>query len=117
MKSMTQPDYQRLEHILDYCTDILETTARFDESEEIFLGDKVYQQSVAFCILQIGELANGLSEEYRRETAAAVAWRQIRGMRNIVAHNYGSVSLSVLWSTVRDDIPNLAQFCKKELGS
>lgn len=35
----------------------------------------------------------------------------IKGMRNMVAHNYGSMSLDVIWETAKNDIPILKSFC------
>lgn len=79
---MLQPDLQRLEHIRDYCVQIQKTVMRYGESFEIFQRDIDFQQSVAFCILQIGELTNRLSPQYRQETDSTIPWRLIRGMRN-----------------------------------
>lgn len=110
------PDLQRLEHILDYCSDICSLVNRFGDDYDIFSRDTAYQQAVSFCILQIGELANGLSDEFRRTTDESVSWKQIRGMRNVVVHNYGNISFQVLWDTVKNDLPALTQFCKRMLG-
>jgi hypothetical protein len=33
----------------------------------------------------------------------------MRGMRNKVIHNYFDVNLSVVWNTVKDDLPRLKQ--------
>ena len=69
------------------------------------------------CILQIGENSSGLSDEYRKRTAGAVDWRSIRGMRNILTHNYGIVDTDVLWDTITKDIPQLLEFCNSELSA
>lgn len=71
---MTQPDFQRLSHIRDYCVEIEKTIQRYGNSFAIFDQDPDYQRSVSFCILQIGELGGGLSQEYRKETAHRVQW-------------------------------------------
>ena len=41
-------------------------------------------------ILQIGELAGKLSDDFRHEHNQ-IPWQQIKATRNIVAHSYGSV--------------------------
>ena len=69
------------------------------------------------CILQIGELGNGLSEQYRSDTADRIQWRSIRGMRNLVAHSYGSMSKEIIWLTATTDIPSLKRFCEDQLSS
>ena len=112
---MQSPDLQRIEHIRDYCFEIGETIARYGPSFEAFSGDVDYQKSVSFSLLQIGELSGKLSEEFRSETASSVPWSAIRGMRNLFAHNYGSMSRDVIWKTATEDIPGLLSFCEQVL--
>ncbi len=112
---MLSPDMQRLEHIRDYCDEIQKTIARYGKSFEIFDTDADYQRSVSFCILQIGELSGKLSEEFRRETAGRIQWGPIKGMRNLVAHSYSSMSRDIIWETAVMDIPVLREFCSEQL--
>lgn len=114
---MLQPDLQRIAHIRDYCVEIEKTIARYGNSFEIFDTDSDYQRSVSFCILQIGELSGGLSLEYRQVTASQMQWGPIKGMRNLVAHNYGNMSRNIIWETATMDIPALKAFCQKQLDS
>ena len=113
---MQPRDAQRLEHILDYCSRIETTVARLNCSYEAFFNDADLQQSISFSILQIGELAGTLSDELRQTTASEISWQQVKGMRNIIAHQYGSIRLDVIWNTVTNDIPILKAFCEKQLS-
>ena len=113
---MLPPDLQRIEHIRDYCIAIKQTISRYGESFEIFDSDPDYQRSVSFSIFQIGELSGGLSKEYRDQTASRIQWNPIRGMRNLVAHSYGSMDREVIWETAVTDIPILQQFCDEQLA-
>lgn len=112
---MLPPDAQRLAHILDYCTEIEKTIARYGRDFAVFDSDRDYQRSVSFCILQIGELSGGLSVEFRQATADRIQWGPMKGMRNLVAHNYGSMSREVIWETAITDIPALKRFCEEQL--
>lgn len=112
---MMQPDLQRLAHILDYCVEIEKTVQRFGKDYDIFDSDTDYQRSIAFCILQIGELGGRLSAEYRQATAQRIQWGPIKGMRNLVAHSYGSMSRNIIWETAVTDIPVLKKFCQEQL--
>ena len=114
---MMQPDLQRLMHIRDYCAEIQKTIDRYGASFAVFDADADYQRSVSFSILQIGELSSGLSEEFRRATANRVQWGPMKGMRNLVAHNYGSMSRDVIWETAVTDIPALRIFCEECLNN
>ena len=112
---MWQPDMRRIAHMLEYCQEIQKTIQRYGDSFAVFDTDADYQRSVSFCILQIGELAGGLSEEYKKATAGQMQWNAMKGMRNMVAHNYGNMSREIIWETVTKDIPLLMAFCSTQL--
>ena len=54
----------------------------------------------------IGEPTAHLSDETRREIAA-LPFRKMRGMRNIVAHDYANVDLGVVWQVATVHIPEV----------
>ncbi len=110
-----QPDLQRIKHICDYCNEIEKTMKRYGKAFEIFDTDADYQRSISFSILQIGELSGGLSAEFRKATANRIQWGPMKGMRNLVAHNYGSMDRRVIWETAVTDIPVLKKFCEEQL--
>lgn len=103
-------DLSILQHIVSYCEQIEQTVEYFGNEEEIFAENKIYRNAVALCILQIGELVGKLTEEFRQQHPA-VPWRQIKAMRNIVAHSYGSVDPETTWEIITDDIPELKKYC------
>jgi uncharacterized protein with HEPN domain len=96
-----------------YCEDIAGFIERFGDDLHIFSTDKAYFNAVSMCILQIGELANGLSQEFRTATKDEMHWNMARGMRNWIAHAYNELEIDVVWGTAKDDIPNLLRFCDK----
>ena len=112
---MLPRDAQLLEHMLDYCEDISRYLAGSSGSVDAFLSDSMLQQSVSFCILQIGELVGKLSEQLRASTAQEINWGAIKGMRNIVAHDYGNVDLEEVWIAATSDVPVLKAFCEAQL--
>ena len=112
---MLPPDAQRLEHIRDYCVEIEKTIRRYGKSSAPLDSDPDYQRSVSFCILQLGELSGKLSDAFRADTAGRIQWGPIKGMRNLVAHSYGSMSRDIIWETATTDIPVLKAFCNEQL--
>lgn len=103
-------------NILDYCTDVEELLSSCNHSADAYMTNKSLQYSLAFCILQIGELTGSLSPELRLATKKEMDWAGLKGMRNIVVHNYGSVKQEYLWETATKDIPVLKAFCRKMLS-
>ena len=82
---------------------------------EVFRRDPDYINSVCMNLLQIGEYAGRLSERFAEETGAEMDWRQMKSMRNLFAHNYGQMKTDVVWVTVMEDLPALADFCRRIL--
>lgn len=113
---MLPRDRQCLCKIRDYCVDIQETIGEYGAFFETFQENRGYRYTCSFCVLQIGELVSGLSDEYRAATQGRVSWRQMKAMRNIVVHNYGSVDMEIVWEVMMNDIPNLIQFCDEQLA-
>lgn len=94
--SVSSRDLSILKHINAYCVQIEEAVARFGRDQDLFLRDDVYHNAVALCILQIGELVGIMSDEFRAANTE-IPWREIKLMRNIVAHHYGSVDHAITW--------------------
>ena len=103
-----------LEHIVSYCEQIEETIDRFGDSYAVFSEAPIYRNAAALCILQIGELVGKLTEDFRA-AHPGVPWRQIKAMRNIVAHSYGTIDPEVTWEVMTEDIPALKSYCSNIL--
>ena len=101
--------------MLNYCNEIEKTIMRYSDEFTIFAQDADYQRSVSFCLMQIGELSNGLSEEFKQETKGLIPWPAIKAMRNMVAHDYGNVDQEKIWYTAHDDIKELKRFCQQQI--
>lgn len=108
-------DSRILTHIVAYCDQIDMAVERFGKSYDAFSKDPVYRNAVSLCILQIGELVGNLSERFRT-AHSAIPWRQIKLMRNIVAHRYGTIDYSITWDVVEHNIPDLKAYCEKLLN-
>ena len=110
---MVSPDIQRIQRIREYCERIEKTVQRYGRDYDIFISDGDYFDSVSMKIMQIGELAGGLSEAFRERTKHQMQWGAIRGMRNLFAHTYASMDKKVIWEVAVQDIPGLLQFCNE----
>lgn len=100
--------------MLKYCEEIEEYVSRFGDSFDVFCEDKAYKGACSLDILQIGELSGNLTEQFKQEYRE-IPWREIKSMRNIVAHGYGSLDSDTTWKTIKEDIPFLKDFCLRML--
>lgn len=103
---MKNEDIQIIKKMIKYCKDIGILMTRFNTDFERYKTDISFQYSCNMCIIQIGELANRLSDEIK-ESNKNIPWRAIRGMRNLHAHDYENVDMEIVWNTLLEDIPVL----------
>ena len=68
------------------------------------------KEVICFNLFQIGELANGLSEEFVKEYNG-IPWKQIIGMRHRIVHGYDTINLDIVWNTSVDSIPSHKEYC------
>lgn len=108
-------DISIIEKIYNYCNEIDEAHNTFNKSYDNFKVNSVYKNAVCLCLMQIGELTNKLSEDFKNNNTD-IPWREIRAMRNIVAHEYGHIDYEIVWETIEDGVPGLKDFCKNKLG-
>ena len=113
---MKSNDQIILQKMIQYVDEINETFARFSLSCETFSLDTVAKNAISMCILQIGELAGRLTEEFK-QTYDGMPWQQIKSMRNIAAHNYGEIDMDILWEVASDEVLKLKEYCKEILKS
>jgi uncharacterized protein with HEPN domain len=54
----------------------------------------------------IGEAANHIPDSIQ-EKYSEIPWSQMKGMRNLLIHEYFGVDSDVLWRTIQEDLPRL----------
>ncbi|MFN8526252.1 MAG: DUF86 domain-containing protein [Chloroflexota bacterium] len=82
---------------------------------DAFLEDIRLQDAVIRRLEIVGEAARRLSEE-TRATTPEVPWADFIGMRNVLAHQYDDVDMGIVWSTVKQDLPDLLLAIKRAAG-
>ncbi len=111
---MKNEDILLIKKMIKYCDDIGTLMTKFDMDFERYKTDISFQYSCNMCIIQIGELANRVSEEIKG-TGKNIPWCAIKGMRNLHAHDYENVDMEIVWNTLLEDIPMLRESLKKLL--
>ena len=103
-----------LSHILDAISDIEEFMQ--DISEDKFFVNKEKQYAVLRALEIIGEATKNLSVELKTKNSD-VDWKNIAGMRDKLIHAYFGVNLSLVWETIKKDLPKLKKQAILQLNS
>lgn len=77
-----------------------------DISKDKFFSDELTQNAVMHQIQIIGEAANKVSIEYRKEHPQ-IPWQQIVALRNRLVHEYFNIIPERVWDVIEQDIPEL----------
>ena len=103
----------RLKHILDSIVKI-EHLAQILHTQENFETKWIEQDAIIRNLEIIGEATNHISDELK-QNYPDVSWKEIRGMRNFITHQYFGIELSEVWNTVINDLPLLKSQIQKIL--
>lgn len=101
-------EWTALQKMLRYCDEIALILKKHHFDREDFENDTEFQFASGMCIIQIGELVAGLDENFMKKYSE-IPWRQIKGMRNIYAHDYDIIDNDMVWETITEDIPKLKE--------
>ena len=111
MVRISDRDRDNLAAIMDYCEKIKNTYHRIEKSEDVFLQDVDFRDSMLMNIVQIGEAVNRLQDECI-EDLNGIAWSKIVATRNIIVHGYIRIDYSLIWKVIEQDSPIL----EREVG-
>ena len=101
---MNDKDKIIIQKIIGYIRDAISFTEGLELEE--FMRDKKTISASAFAVGQIGELVQELSDETITNNPG-IQWKNIRGMRNRLIHDYENIDFAILWRTLRINLPEL----------
>lgn len=97
-------DAQRLMHMLDCCSERESAIQQLNETS--FIQNHVVKIAVVKWIEIIGEASVYLTSELK-ERYNTVNWLEIRGLRNVVVHEYFGIKFDLIWEVAAEHIPLL----------
>ena len=84
-----------------FLEDILDAIERIESytilGKDEFFNNPTVQDATLFRLQTIGEAANKLPEEMKRRYPE-IPWRDIVDFRNLLAHRYWRIDISVVWA-------------------
>ena len=69
-------------------------------------SNELLQDSMLFRLIQVSENAKKLTDEFK-DGHGSIPWIAIYGLRNRIVHDYGNVDLTIVYDTLKNDIPEL----------
>ena len=99
-------DLQRIEHMIVMADSLLQFSANLTAAEYAASLEKQYAAKFAFIML--GEDAARISKEIQ-EKYPDIPRREIKGLRNTMAHAYNKADDEIIWETMTKDIAPLRQ--------
>jgi uncharacterized protein with HEPN domain len=105
----------RYRHILEACRDGAELVVR---GRPAFDADALLVRAAKNVLSEIGEAAKAIDrlDESELERTGYARWREVKGMRDVVAHQYQAVELDVLWDTLAKDLPDIGNAVARRIG-
>ncbi len=104
----------RIEDILDAIDNIEHYVAGLDF--DAFDADRKTVDAVERNLEIIGEATANLPDEVLARWPE-VPWRYMKGVRNLLAHEYFGVDVGIIWQTIQEDLPAITPLLHKVLAS
>lgn len=101
---MTRRDDERVADILDAADEVAEIIGL---GRDAWDKDRIRQLAAERLLEIIGEAANSLTEDFRSQHPG-VPWRDIIGLRIVLAHHYHRVDPGQVWVIAATEVPRLA---------
>ena len=77
-----------------------------------FQKDIKTQYAVIRCFEVIGEAAKRVPDDFKKQYPL-IPWKIMAGMRDRLIHGYDVVDASIIWRTLKNDIPDLSNKIKE----
>ncbi len=102
----------RFQNIIEEIDFVMEATAEMDFEE--FTQNQTIRRAVERSYSIISEAAAKLGDD-AETLAPGVPWPDIRGLGNVIRHEYGDIDYESLWEIRDNDLAPLRSSCEKAL--
>jgi uncharacterized protein with HEPN domain len=106
---MSRDFEQRLDDIIESCDRVADYIGGYDLAK--FEDDYKTQDAVIRQFEIIGEAVKHLPEDVTLREPT-IPWRQFVGFRDVLAHSYFAVDVSVVWEAAKEFAPRLREVCE-----
>lgn len=100
-------------HIIDAIEKINSYVAGIDFEQ--FIHNQLIIDAVVRNLQIIGKAAKRLSVTFKASDPK-IPWSKIAGMRDVIIHDYTNVKTTIVWDTIKEDLPKLEEALKKDIS-
>ena len=100
-----------LKGILEAADKIVDFSRPFSNADDLFADQKSFD-AVCMNFIVIGEMVDRIADEFKLKYNE-IDWKSIKGLRNIVAHDYFGVDAEEIWSIIELYIHALIESIRK----
>jgi uncharacterized protein with HEPN domain len=104
-------DILSLKGILDAAEKIVCFATPFSNPDDFFADRKSFD-AVCMNFIVIGEMTDRISEDFKQKNSN-IDWKNIKGLRNLIAHDYFGVDAEEIWGILQQHIPALIESIRK----
>lgn len=101
------------QRIVNALADIIDAAGAADRlvqrGREAYDADEMLRFAAEAITQRIGEAVGRLPESFVTEHSTTASWRAIRGMRNLVTHEYRRIDYDLLWRALAHRLPGEAR--------
>jgi uncharacterized protein with HEPN domain len=87
-----------------------------DMDQAAFVADQKTVDAVERCLQRISEAVIKIGETRMKEIAPALPFHAVRGLGNMLRHEYDRIDLLLLFVTVKHRLPELKADCERSLA-
>ena len=93
-----------LEAMLDGVDKIQRYSSKYNNPQDYY--DTVEFEASVMNFIILAEMVDRLSDEIKSENSS-ISWRNIKGFRNIAAHDYFGLDMDEVWDIIQNYLPKL----------
>lgn len=114
---MNSKDINAAQHMVAHCERIERYLNICGNSLEQFMNNELVQDGVTMQLLAMGELTTHFSEEFKERFSAEIDWRNLKQLRNVCAHRYGTLDYKIIWNIAAVELVPIKEFFKSVIQS
>ena len=99
-------DGERIDHMIEVIDHLIQITSGM--TLDVYVSSIEKQYAVKYALIMLGEDAASISDAVKNRFPD-IPWRSIRGMRNMIAHDYVKTDDEIVFQTTITDIAPLRE--------